>query len=81
MTGPILTSHARLRMAQRAIRNDQVTLILLLGTPVDQKGGTVLYRFGEREYRKFKELSVRCRNKGVVLDPATDTVITTYHLK
>jgi IS1 family transposase len=68
-------------MRQRAISDDQLALILLQGTQVEQKGGTVLYRFGEREYRKFKELLTRCRNKGVVMDPATNTVITTYHLK
>jgi IS1 family transposase len=81
MTGPNLTSHARQRMVQRAISNEQLALILLHGTQVDQKGGTVVCRFGNREYRRLTELVSRCRNKAVVIDPATNTVITTFHFR
>lgn len=74
-----LTQHAAMRLAQRAISNDDVELVELIGTEVE--GGYLVlekdYQSLERDLKRIREHARRLVGKRVVIDG--DRILTAYH--
>ena len=81
MSSLALTRHAAWRTAQRGIRNEDLALIVRIGTEVDG-GYLVLDRDCQEAERALKheiERIRRLRGKFVVI--AADSVVTAYHAR
>jgi hypothetical protein len=79
MLNETLTQHALIRMAQRAIKDDDLEVIIKIGTEVEG-GYLVRAKDSQALERSLKQLMQRVRRlngKRVVV--AEDKVITAYH--
>lgn len=75
----IFSTHARIRMAQRSIREHDADLILRIGTPIDAESIYVLDKDVDREVRLLKEkIDAVERLRGIRAVLAENTVITVY---
>ncbi len=74
-----LTNHARIRMAQRSIRERDTGLILRIGTPIDSDSVFVLDKDVDREVRLLKQkIDAVERLRGIRAVLAENTVVTIY---
>lgn len=74
------SKHASKRMKQRAIGEDDIKLILLYGSQIDDAVYFLSNKDADTEIRRHKleiQTLERLRNKKVVL--ANDTIVTCYH--
>ncbi len=79
MSDVLLTRHAVTRLAQRAIRYDDLDLIMMIGTEVED-GYIVLERDCQAFSRELKRLSDRIhRLNGKRLVTRGGRVVTAYH--
>ena len=75
----VLTGHAAMRMAQRSIKLQDVELIVMIGTEVED-GYLVLAQDYQEVERQVKDLLNRCRRiVGKRLIVANGQIVTAYH--
>ena len=86
------TKHAIIRSQQRGIKNNHIDLIVEHGTVIRKPGNVIEFRLFNKDKTKAKHKAYeeykgkiqdidKCGNKGVLVDPESDAIITVYIIR
>lgn len=86
------TRHATIRFQQRGFQNNHIDLIVKYGIEKKKPGNVIEFRLSKKgiiraineAHKKYKRTIQdldKCKNKGVLYDPETNTIITVYNIR